>query len=112
MTDTLTGIIADACLVTFTGLTGDLEGARVLTGTVLKDFAGRFRIGDAFVSSRIDHVSGDIVRTQNSTYQIQGPVDHIDLPSQAIPLIRALVDPREIRHLLRATPTTFDESGK
>lgn len=108
MTDTLTGIIADACLVTFTGLTGDLEGARVLTGTILKDFADRFRTGDAFVSSRVEYVSGDIVRTQNSTYQVQGSVDHVDLPSLAIPLVRALVDPREIRHVLEATPAASD----
>jgi len=104
MTDMLSGIITDACVVTFTGLTGDLKGARVLTGTVVKDFVGRFRAGDAFVSSRIHHVFGDIMQTQNSTYQVQGPVDHVDLPSQAISLVRALIDPREILQMLELAP--------
>ena len=70
---------------------------KILWGTILKDYKGRFEQGDYVCTSTIESEDGDHIRTLNTIYKLMALVSRIDLPIAAIIQLRAGVDPRMIQ---------------
>jgi hypothetical protein len=49
------------------------DGRRVLTGTVVEDYKGRWSCGMHMRSSVITYIVDDVVHTSNSAYLLAGP---------------------------------------
>ncbi|WP_420430549.1 hypothetical protein [Kordiimonas sp.] len=97
MNKTHDGVIEDACLVSFADAPEHHKNLRLLCGCVVEDRLRRFRSGDAFRSSPVLEVDGYNVRTANSLYQVEGPLDHIELPWSHLEAVLRLMHPREIK---------------
>jgi len=99
MTNNLTGIIREATLVTLTDTPKELEGCRILCGTVSQDFQGRFKPGNWFYSSMVMTVEGDLVSTLNSVYRVEGDMEQVTLPWSALPVLQQGAPPQALKAL-------------
>lgn len=101
----ISGIISDACIVTFDGidrpeLFGGNKVPQFLTGTLVQDFKGRFEPGCNFRSSLVQKIEGQQVFTMNSVYCVEGELEYITLDKKYMPLILQYFDPRQVKALI------------
>lgn len=101
MTESISALISDPVLVTFTDLPDGGAGDTILIGKIKQDHEGRFT-RSYICSSLVDFVADDIVKTVNSYYQIEGECELIDLPWFYIRAIHKGFHPRSLRQALDA----------
>jgi len=101
----ISGVIKHPCIVTFTDMPETAllpHGLRLLCGTIQQDFKGRLKPGMQFRSSPISYLTGDLVKTANSYYRVEGDIDHVALPIEYLQQVLDLIDPRHTKSLLDA----------
>lgn len=96
----LSGILTNAVLVTYDDAPEELKDCATVYGNVVEDFKGRFDKGMWMYSSLVENIEGDLIRTRNSVYKIEGELKRVNLPIKAYLLIRDGIPPMAIRGLL------------